>query len=57
MNENSDNNGNYIDHIFSKPHYIPVSVNTMDTFEININDDTGAPIHFEAGKILVKIHF
>jgi len=57
VNENSDNYGKYIDHIFSKPHYIPVSVNTIDTIEINIRDDTGAPIHFEAGKILVKLHF
>ena len=51
VNENSDNYGKYIDHIFSKPHYIPVSVNTIDTIEINIRDDTGAPIHFEDGKI------
>ena len=36
VNENSDNYGKYIDHIFSKPHYIPVSVNTIDTIEINI---------------------
>lgn len=57
VNENSDNYGKYIDHIFSKPHYIPVSVNTIDTIEINIRDDTGEPIHFEAGKILVKLHF
>ena len=57
VNENSDNYGKYIDHIFSKPHYITVSVNTIDTIEINIRDDTGAPIHFEAGKILVKLHF
>jgi hypothetical protein len=49
VNENSDNYGNYIDHIFSKPHCIPVSVNTIDTIDINIRDDTGAPIHFEAG--------
>ncbi len=57
VNENSNNYGKYIDHIFSKPHYIPVSVNTIDTIEINIRDDTGEPIHFEAGKILVKLHF
>ena len=52
MNENSDNYGKYIDHILSKPHYKPVSVNTIDTIEINIRDDTGEPIHFEAGWIL-----
>jgi hypothetical protein len=33
------------------PHYIPVNVNTIETFEINIKADTGAPIHFEEGKI------
>jgi hypothetical protein len=48
----NENYGKYKDHIFSKPHYIPVSVNTIDT-----RDDTGEPIHFEAGKILVKLHF
>jgi hypothetical protein len=42
---------------FFKPYFIPVSVTTIDTIEINIRDDTGEPIHFEAGKILVKLHF
>jgi hypothetical protein len=50
VNENSDNYGKFIEHIFSKPHYIPVSVNTIDTIEINIRNDTGVHIHFEAGK-------
>ena len=35
----------------------PVSVNSIDTLEINIRDDTGKPIQFEAGKVLVKLHF
>ena len=54
MNENS---GKYINQIFTKPHCIRVCVNTIDTLEINIRDDTGKCIQFEAGKILVKLHF
>lgn len=57
VNENSENYGKYINQIFTKPHYVPVSVNTIDSLEINIRDDTGKPIQFEAGKVLVKLHF
>ena len=57
VNENSENYGKYINQIFTKPHYVPVSVNSIDTLEINIRDDTGKPIQFEAGKVLVKLHF
>ena len=49
--------GEYIDQIFTTPHYIPVCRNSIDTIEIDIKDDTGDSIKFEAGKVLVKLHF
>ena len=43
--------------IFTNPHYLPVTMNSIDTIEIDVRDDTGTPFHFEAGKVLVKLHF
>ncbi len=57
VNENFENHGKYIDQIFTSPHYIPLSRYSIDTVEINIRDDTGEAIHFESGKVLVKLHF
>ena len=57
VNEGPEYYGKYIDSIFTNPHYIPVTMNSIDSIEIDIRDDTGTPIQFEAGKVLVKLHF
>ena len=57
INENSEYYGKYIDQVYTRPHYVPLSVYNIDFIEIDIRDDMGDKIQFEAGKILVKLHF
>jgi hypothetical protein len=49
--------GEMIAHHFEKPHYHPVRCKHIQTVEIDIRDDTGKPLAFELGKVIVKLHF
>ena len=49
--------GDYITRIYDVPHYIPVSLNGINTIEINIKDDTGVDVPFIDGKVMCKLHF
>lgn len=49
--------GDYIDIIYNTPHYIPIVSNVLDTIEIDLRTDTGEKIHFETGKVFIKLHF
>lgn len=49
--------GDYIVINYSTPHYIPVISNVLDTIEINLRSDIGDFIHFDSGKVLIKLHF
>jgi hypothetical protein len=42
---------------YENPHYLPVQVKQFQTIEIDIRDDTGKPIPFERGKVVVSLHF
>ena len=55
--ENNHKFGDYINSIFTQPHYVPVNKNTFQTIEIQICDDTGSKVHFSSGKIIAKLHF
>jgi hypothetical protein len=57
VNENVENYGKYISQEFQNTQYLPLRLNIFDYIEIDIRDDTGNPIHFEAGKVLIKLHF
>jgi hypothetical protein len=57
VNENVENYGKYISQEFQNTQYLPLRLNVFDYIEIDIRDDTGNPIHFEAGKVLIKLHF
>ena len=48
VNENYEK---YIEQVFTAPHYIPLRVYNIESIEIDIRDDTGEKIQFEAGKI------
>ena len=48
---------NYIEKIFDIPHYIPIARNNLENIEIDIRSDQGNPIQFQAGKVVVKLHF
>jgi hypothetical protein len=42
---------------YQKPHYFSLNSRLFDTIEIDIKDDTGAPIKFQFGRSLVTLHF
>lgn len=42
---------------YDKPHYMPLSRSNIQTIEINLKDDIGEFISFEAGKVIVTLVF
>lgn len=54
---NSLRYGDNISHNYIQPHYMPVTRNNIDSIEIDLRSDTGEPIHFVSGKVIVKLHF
>ena len=53
----SGEDGEYAHVIFDKVHYIPLSISNIKDIEISICDDTGNYVHFQSGKVIVKLHF
>lgn len=49
--------GKLMVHRFPSPDYVPMARNTIDSIEIDIRTDHGAPIVFHYGKVLCKLHF
>jgi len=42
---------------YDQPRYIPLQKKAFDSIEIDIRDDTGKPIPFDSGKLIVTLHF
>ena len=51
------NPGEIINKTYDSPHYISLKQKLVDTIEIDIRGDTGQPIPFVSGKVIVKLHF
>ena len=49
--------GDTVHKLFNSPHYINVLHKNFDNIKIEIRSDTGEPIPFEYGKVIVKLHF
>lgn len=49
--------GDTVVHYFQNVHYIDVLRKDFDTVEIDIRDDTGQPIPFQRGKLVLTLHF
>ena len=49
--------GDVITKTYDSPHYSSLKQTLVDTIEIDIRDDTGRPIPFITGKVIVKLHF
>lgn len=49
--------GEMIEKSFNNVHYMPVSKSTFESIEIDLRSDTGDPIPFQDGKVVVKLHF
>ena len=49
--------GDYIHKIYEIPHYLPLASDFIEHIEIRIANDQGDLIHFEFGKVIVKLHF
>lgn len=53
----SGEHGATISRIYENPRYIPVQKKHFDSVEIDLRSDTGAPVQFEYGKVVVTLHF
>ena len=49
--------GDLITRNYSNPQYLPVQMKSFEDIEILLRDDTGAPVAFEHGRVLVTLHF
>ena len=52
-----ESNGGYKSKTFERPHYKPVGLSGSRVIEIRILNDAGHPVRFEAGKVVVTLHF
>ena len=50
-------NGDFVSKSFETIHYIPLQYKRFETIEIYIRDDTGNPIPFQWGKVIVTLSF
>ena len=53
----SGSQGDTVSKTFQKTQYVPVLCKEFGTIEIDIRDDTGRPVPFERGKVVVTLHF
>ena len=53
----SGKSGDNVHVIYEKPLYVPLQQKSFDSIEIDIRSDTGNPIPFEYGKVIVTLHF
>ena len=53
----SGRQGDTVSKTFQKTQYVPVLCKEFGTIEIDIRDDTGRPVPFERGKVVVTLHF
>lgn len=49
--------GDYVSKTYDRVHYVGVAQSHFDSVEIHINTDLGDFVHFEHGKVVVKLHF
>ena len=49
--------GDYVCKNYDRPHFLPLSRRHVQEVEIDLRDDTGEPISFEAGKVIVTLVF
>ncbi len=49
--------GQMVAYQFEKPHYHHLACRQFQTVTTDIRDDTGQPVEFERGKVIVKLHF
>ena len=50
-------NRKYVSKTFDPPYYFPLKVHTLTTIKFDLLDDTGKHIAFDAGKVLIVLHF
>ena len=49
--------GEVVTKTFTNIQYVPVQTKSFEDIEITLRDDTGKPVPFERGKVLVTLHF
>lgn len=48
--------GQQVARVFDPVQYLPIALRSFQTVEIDIRDDTGKPIAFESGRVVVTLH-
>ena len=48
--------GDIVSHVYENIQYVPVRGGTIQNIEVDIRDDTGQPIPFESGRVVVTLH-
>lgn len=56
-NVDHNKSGQGIVKIFENPDYFPLTVNTIQSIEIDVRNDYGQRVKFQLGKTVVKLHF
>ena len=49
--------GEYVNRIYTTPHYVSVNKKNFNSVEIDIKTDYSERIHFGIGKVYVQLHF
>jgi hypothetical protein len=49
--------GDVIEKVYSTPHYVPITAKECNRIDITVCSDSGLPIPFQYGKVIVKLHF
>ena len=55
--DNAVKYGEYVNKIYTAPHYVPVMKRNFNSIEIDIKTDYSERIHFGFGKVFVQLHF
>lgn len=51
------NHNTTIRRYYDKPHYVPLQKKSFDSIEIDLRTDSGDPVPFERGKVILTLHF
>lgn len=57
VDSGAERQGTLVRRHYETPIYVPVQKKNFDTIEVDIRTDTGEPVPFERGKVILTLHF
>lgn len=57
VDSGAERQGTLVRRHYETPLYVPVQKKNFDTIEVDIRTDTGEPVPFERGKVILTLHF